>query len=300
MKILVTGAKGQLGKKLIDMLSSRYELVLTDYDDMDITNPDTVNKRMKAEKPDYVIHGAAYTKVDAAEENEELCRRINSEGTRNIAEAAAAGGATLFYISTDFVFDGVQDSPYSELDKPNPLSVYGQTKHEGEEFVKKFCSKYYILRVAWLFGELPENAMGSNFVETMIRLGKERDSLTVVNDQIGSPTYTKDLVEIIHKIIAGPSDKNLEHKTQALSPIIPYGLYHFSGKGACSWYDFSNKIFRLSNINIDLKPISSDQYPQKARRPAYSYLSKDKIEKALNIQVRDWQEMLKEYLANRI
>jgi len=283
-KILVTGAKGQLGKKIIDILGSKYKLVLTDSDNMDITDITAVKRVFTEEKPDLVIHGAAYTKVDAAEESEELCRKINATGTKNVANICKGFGATLFYISTDYVLDGQKTTPYTEEDPANPLSVYGKTKYEGEQFVKEICNKYYILRVAWLFGELPEGHPGTNFVETMLRLAQERDSLNIVNDQIGSPTYTEDLVRVIEMII--------EKK-------ITYGLYHFSGEGAASWFDFASEIFKQSQVKIQVSPITSDQYPQKAERPSYSYMSKKKIEEALGLKVRPWQEMLRDYLGNR-
>jgi len=283
-KILITGAKGQLGKKIIDLLGEKYRLILTDADDMDITNAELVNKRFAEEKPDYVIHGAAYTKVDAAEENEELCKKINSLGSKNIAEAAKNTGATVVYISTDYVFDGEKNTPYTEEDDANPLSVYGETKLQGEEFIEDICDKYYIMRIAWLFGELPEGHPGTNFVESMLRLASERDSLNIVNDQIGSPTYTGDLVKTIDEVI---------------TKRIPYGRYHFSGNEAASWYDFAKEIFERTDTKIMVNPITSDQYPQKAKRPGYSYMSKEKIEKALGFKVRSWKEMLDEYLVNR-
>lgn len=331
-RILVTGAKGQLGHKISQLLSTDYQLILTDSTEMNITDKAKVQKVIKSKKPDFIIHGAAYTKVDQAEDDKDLCRKINAEGTKNIAEAATEIGSTLIYISTDYVFDGMNSrengvvsqefsdspkiptpntqlpTPYTEIDIPHPLSVYGQTKLEGENFIREICDKYFIIRASWLFGELPENHPGTNFAETMLRLGKERDSLSVVNDQIGSPTYTKDLVEIIDKIIRtqglGPrtqdekSTKNPGSNTHVLNPI-PYGTYHFSGNNPCSWYDFAKEIFRISKIKIDLRPITSDQYSQKAKRPHYSYLSKDKIEKVLNIKVRTWQEMIKEYIINK-
>lgn len=309
MKILVTGAKGQLGKKIIELLSKEHQLILTDSDDMDITNPEVVNQTFEKERPDFVIHGAAYTQVDKAEENIELCRKINAEGTKNIAIAAKKFDSTLIYISTDFVFDGEKNTPYTEDDTAHSLSVYGLTKFEGEEFIREICDKYYICRIAWLFGELPEGHPGTNFVEAMLRLASERDALSVVADQIGSPTYTGDLVEIIKKIISTQDSghrtqdivsvaNNLEPKTQDLKPI-PFGTYHFSGTGACSWYDFAKEIFDQTKTKIDLKAITSAEYPQKAKRPSYSYMDKTKIETALSIKVRPWQEMLTEYLSKR-
>ena len=308
-KILVTGAKGQLGKKIIELMAADFDLVLTDSDNMDITDKLQVHKVIKLERPDFIIHGAAYTAVDKAEDNEEICRKVNALGTKNIAETAKEFNIPLIYISTDYVFDGKKEIPYRETDATNPLSVYGQTKLEGEKFIEQICDKYYIIRSAWIFGELPENHPGTNFVETMIRLSKEKDSLSIINDQIGSPTYTGDLVEIIRQIIraqdlglrASVISQNLNPKTQNLSPKpqVPYGLYHFSGTGACSWYDFAKEIFKQTNTKIKLNPVTSDQYPQKAKRPAYSYMDKSKIEKALGVLVRPWQEMLAEYLEKR-
>jgi len=305
MKILVTGAKGQLGNKIIQLLRKEHELVLTDYDNMDITDLEAVRRVIKAEAPEYIIHAAAYTKVDKAEEEIDLCRKINSLGTRNVATVAKETDVGLIYISTDFVFDGLsggpsggsRNIPYSENDATKPSSVYGLTKYEGEEFVREICDKYYIIRVAWLFGELPVSGLstvykGTNFVEVMLRLAKERSqekdsskaSLKVVNDQIGSPTYTGDLVETLVKMI----DKE-----------PAFGTYHFSGAGECSWYDFAKEIFRQANAKVDLRPIKSAEYPQKAKRPPYSYLDKSKIEAALGIKVRLWQEMVGEYLAKK-
>jgi len=283
-KILVTGAKGQLGKKIIELLGGKYELILTDSDEMDITDKDKVFEVIGNEKPEVIIHGAAYTQVDKAEENEEICRKVNALGTKNIAMAGKEFGATVIYISTDYVFDGKKNSPYTEEDKPNPLSVYGMTKYEGEKFVQEICDEYYIVRSAWIFGELPKGHPGINFVETMLRLAKERDSLNIINDQIGSPTYTGDLVKVIEQLILKQP---------------PFGIYHFSGDGAASWYDFAVEIFKQTKTKIEVKPITSDQYPQKAKRPAYSYLDKSKIEKTLDIKVRPWREMLKEYFDNR-
>jgi len=258
MKILVTGAKGQLGKKIIDILGKDHQLVLTDFDNMDITDIDIVKKVVEKEKPDYIIHAAAYTAVDKAEENVELCRKINAIGAKNVATVAKEYDIKLIYISTDYVFDGKKNTPYSESDEPKPISVYGLTKYEGEEFIRKICDKYYIIRVAGLFGELPAEHTGTNFVEAMLRLAGEKPNLNVVNDQIGSPTYTGDLAEIIAKIMT-----------------------------------------KTPEINVDLKPITSNQYPQKAKRPRYSYLNKSKIENVLSIKARPWQKMLAEYLSNR-
>jgi dTDP-4-dehydrorhamnose reductase len=284
MKILITGSNGQLGKKLADILKNGHQLILTDIDNMDITNSKAVEKRVSEYKPDYIIHSAAYTQVDNAESNIDTCRKINYLGTKNIATIAKKYDIKLIYISTDFVFDGSKTVPYNENDEPRPLSVYGLTKYEGEEFIKNTCNKYYIIRTSWLFGEIPKGHPGTNFVETIIKLAKERTDLSVVSDQIGSPTYTGDLVKVILEII----NKKPE-----------FGIYHFSGTNECSWYDFAKEILEQEKIKIDLKQIKSDQYPQKAKRPTYSYLDKKKIENALNIRVRSWKDMLNEYLQNR-
>lgn len=320
--ILVTGAKGQLGKKIIELLGDDYELVLTDSEEMDITDKDKVFEVIGREKPGFIIHGAAYTKVDDAEEKVDLCRLINAEGSKNVALAAKENHTTMLYISTDFVFDGMNSkakgvrskennddtnplrpTPYTELDATHPLSVYAQTKLEGENFIKEICPKYYILRTAWLFGELPEGHPGTNFVEAMLKLASERASLSIVSDQIGSPTYTGDLVNVIHQIVRsrekGEGSENTLRPTPYALPAVPYGIYHVSGTGEASWYDFAKEIFKQTDTKIELKPISSAEYLQKAKRPSYSYLDKSKIENALGIKVRPWQEMLSEYLARR-
>jgi dTDP-4-dehydrorhamnose reductase len=284
MKILITGASGQLGKKLIEVLSPKYELILTNSATMDIVKLDMVKAVVSENKPDYIINAAAYTKVDKAEEEIALCREINSFGTKNIATVAREFGIKLICISTDFVFSGDKKTPYQETDAANPLSVYGLTKFEGENFVREICPEHYIIRTSWLFGELPAGHEGGNFVETMLKLAGLKEEIKVVNDQIGSPTYTGDLALAIDRIII----KNPE-----------YGIYHFSGSGECSWYDFACEIFAQTNTTTKLIPIKSDEYPRAARRPAYSYLDKTKIENALGIKVSPWQEMLAEYLSKR-
>lgn len=280
-KILVTGAKGQLGKKIIELMSNNYDLILTDSDTMDITDMEQVTSVFAKEKPDYVIHAAAYTQVDKAEDNAEICHKVNTEGTKNVALACKEMGALLIYISTDYVFDGEKNAPYVETDSPKPLSVYGETKYQGEEEIRKACDQYYILRSSWIFGELPKNHPGTNFVETITKLSKEEKDLNIINDQIGSPTYTKDLVEIIEALIGQRP---------------AFGIYHVSGNGECSWYDFAKEIIRQTGSSKKIAPIKSLQYHQSAARPHYSYLSKEKIEKALSFKVRNWQSMLQEYL----
>lgn len=281
MKILITGAKGQLGYKIKELLACEHKSILTDRAEMDIADLKTVESVILETRPDFVIHTAAYTKVDQAEAEVDLCRKINIVGTKNIAWVCQKIGASLIYISTDYVFDGQKKSPYLESDKANPLNVYGQTKFEGEKIVATFVKNYYIIRTAWLFGESdPENPR-PNFVQTMLQLASEKSVLKVVSDQIGSPTYTKDLTEAISQILIQ-------------KPVA--GIYHFSGEGECSWYDFAKEIFRLKSIDINLQPIASADYPQKAHRPRYSYLSKEKIQKELSVKVRNWRQMLSDYI----
>lgn len=288
MKILITGARGQLGYKLKDILKN-HELILTNSRSMNITDKNAVSDKINEKKPDIVFHAAAYTKVDDAESNQELCHKVNAEGTKNIIEACNQNNVLLIFISTDYVFDGKKNKPYREIDETGePLSIYGKSKKEAENEIEKNSKKYYILRTSWLYGELPPNHPGSNFVETMLKLSKTRNKLSVVSDQIGSPTYTGDLTNGALNIIE-------RYKTDEK---LPFGIYHLSGKGEASWYDFAVEIFKLSKTNIKVNPISTEAYPLPAKRPKYSYLSKEKIE-SFGIKVRPWQQGLKEYLEKR-
>lgn len=306
MKILITGAKGQLGHKLAEKLEARsYKLIPTDSDSMDITNAEATMKTISDEKPDIILHCAAYTKVDQAEEEKELAERINAIGTRNIAKAAKKNNSILFYVSTDYVFDGLGDSPLKESDPTDPVNFYGETKLAGEKFIQKICDKFYIIRTSWLYGELPKNHPGTNFVETMLRLAKERDNLTVVDDQIGSPTYTGDLIDSILFILNSIESESDSSKNQVISSgtpspetRVPFGIYHFSGEGETTWCQFAKEIFDQTGTKINLRPITTAEYPTKAKRPHYSYLSKEKI-KSAGVFVRPWQDGLKEYLQKR-
>jgi dTDP-4-dehydrorhamnose reductase len=298
-KILITGAKGMLGQMLAEVFKE-HELTLTDRDEMDITNKSKVHKVIKKIQPEIIIHAAAYIDVERAEDEEVLCDKINIDGSKNIAEAAEAAHSKVIYISTDYAYDGKKSSPCLEDDQINPLGVYAKSKIEGERMIAKFCPESYILRVAWLFGE---SKSGKNFVETMINLGKTQKTIKVVNDQIGSPTYIRDLAEVIKKIIAlsctlSPAPCDLSPESCALrpAPYLPYGVYNFSGTGETTRYGFTREIFKQLNIKANLKPITTEEFSSKASRPRYSYLSKSKIEKALGIKTRPWQEMLKDYL----
>ena len=278
MKVLVTGVKGQLGYDVVNELTKRgIEAVGVDIQDMDITDAASVEKVIGEVAPDAVIHCAAYTAVDAAEDNVELCRRVNADGTQNIANVCKKLDCKMIYISTDYVFDGTAHTPYTEDCNPCPDSVYGTTKLEGEKEVMNHCEQAVVIRTAWLY-----SIFGNNFVKTMLRLGKERDSLGVVFDQIGTPTYANDLARAIYAII---------------NKGIVRGIYHFSNEGVCSWYDFTVAIHRLAGITTcKVKPLHTAEYPAKANRPAYSVLDKTKIKTTFDIEIPHWEESLKQCL----
>ncbi|TSC93647.1 MAG: dTDP-4-dehydrorhamnose reductase [Candidatus Berkelbacteria bacterium Athens1014_28] len=277
MKILIAGANGQLGTTLQKVFAGD-ELILTDSDNLDITDKLAVENFVDEKKPDLIINAAAYTAVDKAEVEKELAQKINVDGAKNLALAAKKIGALIIHISTDFVFDGKKGTPYVETDQPNPLSIYGETKYQSELAVSKNADKFYIFRTSWLFSEF-----GKNFVKTMIKLGREKDQIKVVNDQIGSPTYAFDLAETMKKII------ELQPK---------FGLYHFSNSGSCSWFDFAKKIIELSDGGAKVLPQTSSEFAAgrsepTAIRPAYSVLNCKKIEK-LGIFRRPWKNALEE------
>ena len=285
--ILITGAKGMLGQELTRQLcklpTTDYKLSLTDREEMDITDNKAVDKLISAEKPDYIVHAAAYVEVDKAEQEKALCKKINVDGTKNIALAAQKVKAAMIYISTDYVFDGKINRPYKETDKTNPLGVYAKTKLEGEKQVAKYCKKHYIFRVSWLFGKVEGK---TNFVDKMIELSN-KGPIKVINDQIGSPTNTGDLAKAISTLIA---------RHQKAKPRPAYGIYHFSGTGETTRFEFTKEIFRQKKIKTKLSPITTSEFFAKSERPAYSYLDKTKIEKALTIKVEPWQNMLANYL----
>ena len=277
MKILITGANGMLAKAVRAEFKNE-ELICTDVEELDITNLEAVEQFVCDNKPNLVINCAAYTAVDKAEEQEELAYKINAIGPKNLAIASEANDAILVHISTDYVFGGDRpvDQYYSEDDEKNPQAVYGTTKLAGEKFIEENCSKYYIFRTAWLYGE------GNNFVRTMIKLSESRDEVSVVNDQHGSPTYAVDLATILH---------------QAIDKKIPYGAYNATNLGYTTWYDFTRKIYEIKNIQCKVKPVTSDEFPRPAKRPLNSQMSKDKL---LNngIEIPTYEEALKRYLEN--
>lgn len=277
MKVLVTGVKGQLGHDVMNELASRgIEGIGTDVEDMDITDAKACENVILSVKPDAVIHCAAYTAVDAAEDNMELCRRINAEGTRNIAKLCKAMDIRMMYISTDYVFNGGGVRPWEPDDHREPLNVYGLTKYEGEIAVEQNLQKYFTVRIAWVFG-----VNGKNFIKTMLRLGKEKGAVSVVNDQIGSPTYTYDLARLLVDMI----------QTEQ------YGRYHATNEGICSWYEFACEIFRQAGMDqVKVTPVDSSGFPAKAKRPQNSRMSKDKLREKGFEPLPAWQDALGRYL----
>ena len=278
MKVLVTGAKGQLGTDLMNELAKRgIEGIGVDVQEMDITDAEACRRVIKNSGADAVIHCAAYTAVDAAEDNADLCRRINGEGTRNVAQACKEADVKLMYISTDYVFDGQGTRPWEPDDERHPLNVYGQTKYEGELAVEELSDKYFIVRIAWVFG-----VAGKNFIKTMLRLGKERGAVSVVDDQIGSPTYTYDLARLLVDMIE--SDK--------------YGYYHATNEGGyISWYDFTCEIFRQAGYSTKVIPVTTEEYGlSKAARPFNSRLDKHKLVENGFQPLPSWQDALSRYL----
>lgn len=277
MRVLVTGAKGQLGTDLMAELAKRGMIGIgVDVEEMDITNADICRKVILESNVDAVIHCAAYTAVDAAEDNVELCRKINGEGTRNVALGCKEAGVKMMYISTDYVFDGQGTRPWEPDDERAPLNVYGLTKYEGELAVEELLDNFFTVRIAWVFG-----VAGKNFIKTMLRLGKERGAVSVVNDQIGSPTYTYDLARLLVDMIQ--TDR--------------YGRYHATNEGLCSWYEFAAEIFRQAGMDeVKVTPVSSDQFPAKAVRPANSRMSKEKLSDNGFDRLPTWQDALGRYL----
>ena len=282
MVVLVTGANGQLGQSL-QFIAPKYpelQFFFCDSKDLDITDLNNVKQIFNQFKPQYCINAAAYTAVDKAESEPEKAHSINVIGAKNLAEICKINNTVLLHISTDFVFDGnlsprAQSRGYLEEDKPNPTGVYGQTKLDGEKVIQEIWNKHFIIRTSWVYSQF-----GNNFMKTMLRLASERDTISVVNDQIGTPTNAVDLAEVLLKILTEHSKLNTEH----------YGIYNFSNDGQCSWYDFAKKIFEVNNITIDLKSIPTSSFPTPAKRPSYSVLDKTKIKSIFGIEIKSWEE----------
>lgn len=280
MKVLITGARGQLGRHLESVINNmgNYEVISLGHAELDITDPALVHQQIVSSVPDVVIHTAANTNVDGCELDPEIAYRVNALGSRNIAAAAAKTGAKMVYISTDYVFDGKSRRPYTEFDPANPINVYGKSKLAGELYVSKLLNKYFIVRTSWLYGKY-----GTNFVKTMLRMAGEKTELTVVDDQVGTPTYAEDLAKFIIDLL----------------PTELYGIYHASNTGCCSWFQFARAIFEAAGLDdAKISPISTSRLKRPAPRPAYSVLDHFCIRLEGLPDLRPWEEALQEYLAN--
>ncbi len=275
IKVLIVGNKGMLGTDLQKQLSKKFEVVGVDNDVIDITKLDNTVQHISEVNPDVVINCAAYTNVDACEENVDLAYNVNGVGVRNLAIASNKVNAKLVQISTDYVFDGEGDTDLREYDIPNPISVYGKSKYMGEEMIKSFSNKYFIIRTQWLYG-----INGNNFVKTMLKLAETNDTLKVVHDQIGSPTYTVDLCKFIEQLITTEQ----------------YGIYHGSNEGRVSWCEFAQKIFELTNTKTTVNPCTTDEFPRPAHRPKYSVMDKSMLRMNGFDDFRNYEDALIEYL----
>lgn len=281
MVVLVTGGKGQVGQA-IQYISLNYpdiRFFFCDSKELDITDLNNVKQIFEHFQPNYCINTAAYTAVDKAESEPEKANLINVVGVKNLAEVCKEFDSTLLHISTDFVFDGTKDFPYSEDDIPNPTGVYGQTKFEGEKAIQETWNKHFIIRTSWVYSQF-----GNNFMKTILRLATERNKLSVVNDQIGTPTNAVDLAEVLVKIILSDNRQSTTNN---------YGIYNFSNEGQCSWYYFAKKIFEYNHITINLEPIPTTSFPTPAKRPPFSVLDKRKIKDTFGVEVKYWETSLK-------
>lgn len=290
MRILISGANGQLGKELTRILNTGFaeigeipctlknaDIINTDVDNLDITNINDVLSFVENERPQVIINCSAFTNVDLCETDKDTAFNVNSLGPRNLAIAAQKVNTKLIHISTDYVFSGDGNEPYCEYDICNPQSIYGKTKYLGEQYVKEFCSKYFIVRTSWLYGY-----EGNNFVKTIMNLAGQRESIKVVNDQRGNPTNANDLAYHILKLV----DSN------------EYGIYHCTGNGECSWYDFACKIVEYANINCEVMPCTTEEFPRPAKRPSYSSLNNMMLKNTIGDKMRFWQDALKSFIKN--
>lgn len=288
--ILVTGSTGQLGSDVVkELLKRGYSTLSPNRSEFNLCSEDSIRNYILNSNCEAIVHCAAYTQVDKAEDEKDLCIKINATATKHIVKCAKILDIPMIYISTDYVFDGMKGLEdinsdeldkssyleYKEDDKTNPQNIYGQTKLEGELYVKELLDKYYIVRISWVFGE-----NGNNFIDTMLRLSKDRDLLNVINDQVGSPTYTKDLSRLLVDMIE----------------TNKYGIYHATNEGFCSWYDFAKEIFNISGVDIKVNPIETSKYPTKATRPMNSKMSKEKLTLQGFCKLRNWKESLEEYI----
>lgn len=276
MKVLVTGANGQLGYDVLKELKRQnIEYYGARRQDFDIVDFEATENFITGYMPDVIIHCAAYTAVDKAEDEQGLCQLVNASATENIAEICKKINAKMLYISTDYVFDGTKNGFYEVDDKPNPINVYGKTKLIGEQVVQKILEKYYIVRISWVFGE-----HGNNFVKTMLRLGRKYKELNVVADQYGSPTYTADLAPLLVDMI----------QTEK------YGIYHATNEEVCTWAEFAEEIFKIAGMDVKVNYITAAEYPTRAKRPINSRLNKEKLNRNNFSKLRNWDEALKEFL----
>lgn len=287
MQILITGAYGQLGSEINELkeMFGDWSFLFTDVDSLDITSDDAVREYFNSHKIDVVVNCAAYTAVDKAESDQDTAHLVNAVAPKILAKQCKLVGAKLIHVSTDYVFAGDACTPYSESDKTDPQGVYGATKLNGEKFIFDENPDSIIIRTAWLY-----SSFGNNFVKTMLRLGKEKDELGVVFDQVGSPTYAADLAKAILQIVK---------RTEADATNFIPGIYHYSNEGAISWFDFAKAIFELSGNKIQLNPVLSDQFPTPAKRPHYSVLNKSKIRDKFELKIPYWKDSLQVCL-NRI
>lgn len=273
MKILITGSSGMLGSDLVDILSRRHEVVTSG--SLDIRDLEGVMELLRETRPDAVVHAAAFTDVDCAETERDTAYQVNVLGTRNIAAAASAVGSSILYISTDYVFDGEKGDGYLEFDEPNPLNFYGKTKYLGEVSVRQLSERFYIVRTSWLFGR-----NGRNFVGTMVELAERGHEISVVDDQYGSPTYTRDLAAAIGNLLERPA----------------YGVYHLTNSGQCSWYEFAIDIFNELGMEVCLKPVKSHEFPRPARRPSFSVLRNYNWSMEGFKPLRNYRDALRDYI----
>ena len=277
--ILVTGSTGQLGSDVVkELLKRGYSTLSPNRSEFNLCSEDSIRNYILNSNCEAIVHCAAYTQVHKAEDEKDLCIKINTTATKHIVKCAKILDIPMIYISTDYVFDGTKDGEYTENDETNPINIYGESKLAGEKYVQEILDKYYIVRTSWVF-----NINGKNFIETMLRLSKANNQLSIVNDQIGSPTYTKDLSRLLVDMLE----------------TSKYGLYHATNEGYCSWYEFANTIFKLANINIDIKAINSNEYASRAKRPLNSKLSKDKLIEYGFKPLPHWEDALKDYLIRR-
>jgi dTDP-4-dehydrorhamnose reductase len=278
--ILITGSRGQLGNEM-QLAASRFpafSFIYTDVDELDICDKSALDSFVKNNAINVIVNCAAYTAVDKAEDDLELCYKINAEAVQNIGEVAASNKLKVVHVSTDYVFDGTNYIPYTEDQPVCPATVYGKSKLQGEEVLMKACPQSVIIRTAWLY-----SSFGNNFVKTMMKLGSERDSLNVIFDQVGTPTYAADLADAILQVLSSET-------------FVP-GIYHFSNEGVCSWYDFTKTIHRIAGIECDVRPIETKDYPARTPRPHYSVLNKAKIKTTYGISIPHWEESLERCIA---